>query len=383
MKSLITFLFLSILIISCDSEPKRDGYIIDGTAKGVYNGIRVYLKVMDSNGRQFDKDTAIVMNEKFTFKGKVTGPEMQYIYVNSVLGALPIIVENSEITVEINKDDLGDSKITGTKSNDGLFAFTKRMRELNEQQQQLNMSLREASQAQENEKVMSLQNDLANLNIEMSEYPFEFINSNLDNNFSLTLIESMLKNKNSDIDKILNAYNALKEDLKTSETGIRALAEIQSIQKILEGQASTNIGKIAPNFSAPNTEGKTIALNDIKGKVTIIDFWAAWCGPCRRENPNVVKVYKQFHDKGLEIIGVSLDGTPRQQDAKADWLKAIADDNLTWHHVSNLNYFNDPVAQMYNIQSIPATFILDAEGKIVAKNLRGPALEEKIAEMLN
>jgi peroxiredoxin/uncharacterized protein YdcH (DUF465 family) len=257
------------------------------------------------------------------------------------------------------------------------------MRELNEQQQQLNMSLREASQAQENEKVMSLQNDLANLNIEMSEYPFEFINSNLDNNFSLTLIESMLKNKNSDIDKILNAYNALKEDLKTSETGIRALAEIQSIQKILEGQASTNIGKIAPNFSAPNTEGKTIALNDIKGKVTIIDFWAAWCGPCRRENPNVVKVYKQFHDKGLEIIGVSLDGTPRQQDAKADWLKAIADDNLTWHHVSNLNYFNDPVAQMYNIQSIPATFILDAEGKIVAKNLRGPALEEKIAEMLN
>lgn len=129
--------------------------------------------------------------------------------------------------------------------------------------------------------------------------------------------------------------------------------------------------------------GNPLTLYDIKGKVTIIDFWAAWCGPCRRENPNVVKVYNQFHDKGLEIIGVSLDGTPRQGDAKAAWLKAVEDDKLTWHQVSNLQYFNGPVAKLYDINSIPATYIIDKEGTIIAKNLRGIALEQKIAELLN
>ena len=146
-----------------------------------------------------------------------------------------------------------------------------------------------------------------------------------------------------------------------------------------EAQANLDIGKIAPNFSAPDPDGKIIALNDIKGKATIIDFWASWCGPCRRENPNVVKVYEKYHDKGLEIISVSLD-RPNQQ---SRWLQAIEKDRLTWHHVSNLQYFNDPVARMYNISAIPATFILDADGRIVAKKLRGSALEEQIASMLN
>src|SRR5690606_17009896 len=147
--------------------------------------------------------------------------------------------------------------------------------------------------------------------------------------------------------------------------------------------STTEVGSMAPDFSAPNPDGTRISLSDIKGKVTIIDFWAAWCGPCRKENPNVVKVYEKYHDKGLEIIGVSLDGAPNQKDAKAAWMQAIEKDQLTWHQVSNLAYFNDPIAKQYQIQAIPATFILDSEGIIVAKNLRGDALEAKIAELLN
>ncbi len=120
-----------------------------------------------------------------------------------------------------------------------------------------------------------------------------------------------------------------------------------------------------------------MALNDIKGKATLIDFWAAWCRPCRAENPNVVRVYNKYHDKGLSIIGVSLDKT-----AEA-WKKAIEEDKLDWHHVSNVAYFNDAIAKQYNVDAIPATFLLDENGVIVAKNLRGPALEARISELLN
>ena len=122
-----------------------------------------------------------------------------------------------------------------------------------------------------------------------------------------------------------------------------------------------------------------LSLYDIKGKATIVEFWASWCGPCRRENPNIVKVYEKYKDKGLVIIGVSLD-RPGQ---KERWRKAIEDDNLNWYHVGSLQYFNDPVARMYNISSIPASFILDEEGKIVAKRLRGKALEDQISKMLD
>jgi peroxiredoxin len=139
-----------------------------------------------------------------------------------------------------------------------------------------------------------------------------------------------------------------------------------------------DVGGVAPKFSAPNPEGKIVALNDVLGKYTIIDFWASWCKPCRRENPNVVRVYNQYHDKGLNIISVSLDKAGQ----KERWLKAIADDKMDWYHVSNLQGWNEPIAKMYNVRSIPATFLLDEKGNIIGKNLRGNALDAKIASLL-
>ncbi|MBD3863766.1 peroxiredoxin family protein [Olleya marilimosa] len=140
----------------------------------------------------------------------------------------------------------------------------------------------------------------------------------------------------------------------------------------------TEIGDYAPTFTATTPDGKDLSLNDVDAKVIVLDFWASWCGPCRRENPNVVKMYNQYHDKGLEIVGISLD----KQGQKDRWLKAIAQDKLTWKHVSNLEGWQEPIALAYGVRSIPATYILDGEGKIIAKNLRGKALEDKIAEIL-
>ncbi|HEX9827795.1 MAG TPA: TlpA disulfide reductase family protein, partial [Flavobacteriaceae bacterium] len=323
------------------------------------------------------------MHEKFSFEGKVLGPEMFFLYVNSVNGNLPIIIENSEMTIDIDKDNLASSIVHGSKTNEALNAYNEQLKGLNDKRREISLALREAAQTNDNEKTALLNKDLAEINLQMANKPFEFVQDHGDNFYSLILLESMLKRKNEDLQKVIDTYQGLDETLKASTKGKEILAQIENIKIILEAQKRTEIGEIAPEFSAPTPEGKMLGLNDIKGKVTLIDFWAAWCGPCRRENPNIVKVYEKYHDKGLEIIGVSLDGNMRQTDPKAAWVKAIEDDRLTWHQVSNLNYFNGPIAKMYNIQSIPSSFILDAEGKIIAKNLRGPALEAKIAELLD
>ncbi len=147
------------------------------------------------------------------------------------------------------------------------------------------------------------------------------------------------------------------------------------IKKQLEYSKSFEIGGTAPDFTQQTPDGKDLKLSDLRGKVVLIDFWASWCGPCRRENPNVVKVYSKYKEKGFEILGVSLDNNRER------WLQAIEQDGLMWQHVSDLKYWQNEVAQLYSVRSIPHTILLDAEGKIIARNLRGPALEEKLAEI--
>lgn len=136
------------------------------------------------------------------------------------------------------------------------------------------------------------------------------------------------------------------------------------------------VGSEAPDFTQNSPEGKPISLSSLRGKVVLIDFWASWCRPCRMENPNVLRVYNKYHNKGFEILGVSLDKT------KEAWTGAIKQDGLPWKHVSDLQFWNNAVAQQYGVSAIPYTVLVDREGKVLAKNLRGPALEEKLAEVL-
>lgn len=170
-------------------------------------------------------------------------------------------------------------------------------------------------------------------------------------------------------------YAFLKEMADTFQQELPNSPYTQQFVEQVDALSKLAIGMPAPDIALPNPEGDTVRLSSLRGNYVMIDFWAAWCKPCRMENPNVVKLYSAYKDKGFEIYGVSLDRT------KEDWVKAIEQDNLTWQHVSDLKYFNSEAASLYNINAIPATVLIDKEGKIVAKNLRGQALEEKLAEI--
>lgn len=150
---------------------------------------------------------------------------------------------------------------------------------------------------------------------------------------------------------------------------------VASLQKEIDQAKSFNIGGTPPDFAQATPEGEQLKLSDFRGKVLLVDFWASWCGPCRRENPNVVKLYKKYNAQGFEVLGVSLDRT------KDKWLKAIKQDNLEWAHVSDLKGWKNEVAQLYSVRSIPHTILLDQEGKILARNLRGAALARKLEEL--
>jgi peroxiredoxin len=170
------------------------------------------------------------------------------------------------------------------------------------------------------------------------------------------------------IDKIFNGMHGL---VKNNSRGI-------AIKEKIDKYMTVAVGKTAPEFSAPDTSGKTVSLSSFRGKYVLIDFWASWCGPCREENPNVVKAYNRFHNKNFEILSVSLD----QPGKHAEWVKAIQKDGMPWFHVSDLKFWNSEIAKLYAIKSIPQNFLIDPQGKIIAQQLRGEALIKALEHFL-
>ena len=381
MKS-IYVLFIAVLFFSCKTESNPiDGYLVEGEAPGVYNGIRTYITLPDARGIQKPIDTAIVMNEKFVFEGNIENPGQYFLKIDNVQQAVPFILSNEKITVKVNKADVNASEIISTnndeykKFNDGLQSVVAELQELSKERR---LAVYNKDTAKAEELLEKLQNEQSRV----VDYGFDFINDNPKSVVSLVLLDQQTRVRGIDGEKVQKAYDNLSDELKATSKGKNLNSIVKTLVEQSRKEAALAIGKIAPNFEAPSPDGEMISLDDVKGKVTIIDFWAAWCGPCRQENPNVVRIYEKYHDQGLEIIGVSLDGQARQPNARQAWLSAIEKDGLTWNHVSNLKYFNDPVAKLYNIQAIPATFILDKDGKIVDRNLRGVRLENRIKELI-
>lgn len=381
MKKELLLLSIFALIYSCNKQEPLppNTYEVTVSAKGIVNGLRSYIKIVDSKRNETYIDTAIVMNEVFTFRGEIKNTAIRVLSINSIKGFLPFVLEPGRITIEIYKDSIFTSKVGGTVNNKDYNLFKTQYRNKNDAIIAIRTLVAKARRENNQARMDSLQAKNREMREALNNFAHEFIEKRPASDLSLLLLENQLIGENQNIERIKENMSSLKSVINRNPTNKLIGQKIETFINLKEAQANTDIGKIAPNFTAPTADGELLSLNDIKGKATIIDFWASWCKPCRIENPNVVRVYEKYHDKGLEIISISLD----KEGQKERWLKAVKDDNMNWYHVSNLKFWNEPVAKIYNVRAIPATFILDENGEIVAKKLRGNALEQKIAELLD
>ncbi|MGO4288458.1 redoxin domain-containing protein [Chitinophaga sp. RAB17] len=200
----------------------------------------------------------------------------------------------------------------------------------------------------------------------------KFMLAHPDYYVSLVTLRKKMGGRVMDVEGTQKVFDKFPLALRQSTLGLKAEA-------LLKASATLAVNQVAPDFSAATPDGKTMKLSDLRGKYVLLDFWASWCGPCRAENPNVVKAYNRFKDKNFDILGVSLDRTGDQ----AKWTAAIEKDGLAWHHVSDLKWWDSAVAKLYMINSIPQNFLLDPQGRIVAMNLRGEALEEALEKVIH
>ncbi|HEU0135682.1 MAG TPA: TlpA disulfide reductase family protein [Flavobacterium sp.] len=373
MKKVLWILAISAAVISCN-KAGDDEFVLTGSVQGV-DGRSIILERQDDSLGVVAIDTVKVEDGKFKFEGKAIEPAMHSLTIDGVQNKSYLIVENGDINIEINKDSIFLNKVTGTYNNEQLTEFSskgiqfqKRMIDFQKKNQ---ATMIQAQNQKDTAAMNKLRTEFQKIQTEMEASNLEYIKKHPKAFISLLLINNMFRIVEPDIVQVETLYNGLDKEVKNTTSGKTLARRIAEFKKV-------GIGKYAPDFSAPNPEGKKVSLKESMGKVTIIDFWASWCMPCRVANPELVKLYNEYHDKGLNIIGVSLD---KAGDA-AKWKEAIAKDNLTWTQVSNLKHWEDPIAVQYGVKSIPQMFILNQYGVIVAKDLKGEALRAKVAQFL-
>lgn len=275
-------------------------------------------------------DSAVVENGKFSFNKQIALPEIYGLSVSLKATPLLVFLDEGDIHVDLNPArGYQESKITGSATHDLYLKFHK--------------------------------NRDSDLTTFIQQHPHSIV--------SLYILYREYVSRLSS--------EEIEQNLDLLDANLQQLSYADILRKVIDSRKVTDIGQQVPDFSISDINGKTVKLSDFIGQgYLLLDFWASWCGPCRKENPNVVEAYNKYHNQGFDVLAVSLDKT------KEAWLRGIEEDGLKYHHVSELKFWNSDVARLYGIRSIPSNLLINSEGKIVAKNLRGNELQEVLSQFI-
>ena len=363
MKKILIPALCVLALSACTSTQK---YTINGTVEGETEGTVHLVKFQN---RQADTlASAPIQDGKFKLEGSVQEVSDAYLTVDGKRGRTPLIIENTTFTATLNPADNSQSKVEGTANQKVINDYLVISNDLMKKQSELYKEYTVAMQNQDQEKANEIRNQFEAYEKEAEAQEADLIKNNADSFVSAFIIAS--KMGGMEFDQLKEMYGNLGENAKNSLYGKKIAERIAKLEAVA-------IGQTAPNFTLNTPEGNPLSLADIKGKVKIIDFWASWCGPCRMENPNMVKLYNDFKDKGLAIVSVSLD------ERKVPWVQAIKKDGMQWTHVSSLKGWKCEVVKQYNIDAVPSIIVLDENNRILAKNIRAEKLRAFVTEYLN
>lgn len=370
MRNLLILFAVVIGMISCQQS---NSYQINGTvSESAFEGTTVYLQ--ESQGRDLvSLDSAVIANGTFNLSGEAD--EVKVLFLSLDRSVKPDFISRSLVVVEPGKIDVSfgeEVSLSGTKLNNAYDVYSKSQNILGEQMGEVSRKFQEASQ--DGSLTPELEGELRG--------QYEEIYSQL-NAQTIDLIKSNLGNELGKFIFVSNAggfeLETQKEILNLADDSFKSDENIQKIISAIEQSEKVAVGQQFLDFTMQDPEGNDVSLSDYagKGKVVLIDFWAAWCGPCRQEMPNVVDAYSKYKDKGFEVVGVSLDRN------EEEWFQGIEDLEMTWPQMSDLKFWETPVVELYAFRGIPHTVLLDGNGIIVDKDLRGEALHDKLSELLN
>lgn len=368
MRKIVSGLLMGLLFVGCAKQETT--YTIQGEWKDG-DGKVIYLK-KDLGNKQYEVlDSAIVANGVFKMQKPLGDVDERILQINGstnivILDSVPIQVkcENVKKTVRGKEKESVKIEISGSVEQD-IFKTV-----LLAQRDEMMIMLGLSFMGKEGKENSGMVDSLAQIYIAMkakTEKTIDSLVTNYPDCHASALIINNFVVKNKDLAEVERMYDGLTPRIKNAYLGRKLKATIDNIKK-------TSLGNVAPDFTLQAPDGKNVSLADFRGKYVLLDFWASWCGPCLREVPNVKKVYDKYHDKGFEILSVSLD------DKKDNWTNAIEKYDLNWVHVSSLQGWDCPVAKLYNVSGVPAMLLIDKEGKIIATKLRGELLMEKVAE---
>jgi peroxiredoxin len=360
-------LMMNLAASWAQNAPLTGQVIIKGKIAGLDAGTATLTTEVFGQKQNFN---ATISQGKFEFTVNQPSPTLYSMVVNEdQSGRLIFFADNGILQIDIQKGNVGGGKVSGSISN----------RELNQynamvalQDQKLEDIKEIYANLEPNDKMESRQDSLEQVfqqAINTREAAIQNWVLQHPKSFVSPLMVVINYGKDGDAIMLRKLFDAMAPEVKASYYG-------NYLETVIVRAEGLNIGKLAPAFSQADANGKPIALESYKGKYVLVDFWASWCGPCRQENPNLVRTYHKFKHKNFDILGVSLDNN------KTKWLQAIEEDQLTWKHVSDLRYWQNEVALQYGVKSIPANFLLDKEGKIIAKGLRGIELERALEKLL-